>query len=175
MKNGTRKKSEKHIIIFTFFKNEAWKSLSHAEKDKHTLSGCKACQESILKLLILFLYDYRHRAARAALESPIHSQNDYIQAQSSPCCTRLPPLTPCTTTGTEKPVLHSTPPVTPCMTIYRHRAARAALDSPPSLPVRLQAQRSPCYTRLPLPPSLPVRLQAQSSPCCTRLPPSLPV
>ena len=64
------------------------------------------------------LYVYRHRAARAALESP-PSLPVRLQAQSRPCCTRVPPPphpTPYTTTGTEQPVLHSTPRLTPCTT-----------------------------------------------------------
>ena len=148
MKNGTRKKSEKHnIYLLSTMKHG---NLSHKQRKINTrFLVAKYVKKSILKLLILSLYDYRHRAARAALESPPHSLYDYrhraararlppsllvqLHAQSSPCCTRVPP----------------------------------------SLPVRLQAQSSPCCTRVP--PSLPVRLQVQSSPCCTRLPPSLPV
>ena len=45
-----------------------------------------------LALIPHSLYDLRHREACAALDSP---------------------LTPCTTTGTKQPVLHSSPPLTP--------------------------------------------------------------
>ena len=173
---------------------------------------------NLQKLYSLALIDLRHREARAALDSPLtpctttgtkqpvlhssppppHSLGGFctlsltpcmttgtkqpvlhssppvrLQAQSRPCCTRIPPITPCTTTGTKQPVLHSNPPHH-SLYDYRYQAARAALESPPSLPVRLQAQSRPCCTRVPPPPLLPIPLQAQSSPCCTRLPPITP-
>ena len=137
-----------------------------------------------LALIPHSLYDLRHREARAALDSPLTpctttgTKQPVLHSSPPPhslggFCTLS--LTPCMTSGTEQSVLHSSPPLTPCMTIYRHQAARAALESPPSLPVRLQAPSSPCCTRVPPPPpSLPVRLQAQSRPCCTRVPPPPP-
>ena len=47
-------KEKRETYIFTF-NNEAWKSLSQAEKDKHTLSGCKACQKKYPEVVNTFL------------------------------------------------------------------------------------------------------------------------
>ena len=59
-------KEMRETYIFNF-NNEAWKSLSQAEKDKHTLSGCKACQEKYPEVVNTFPKLAKHRKKRVAL------------------------------------------------------------------------------------------------------------
>ena len=74
------------------------------------------------------------------------------------------PLTPCTTTGTEQPVLHSSPPLTPCTTTGTEQPVLCS--SPPLTPCTTTGTEQPVLRSIP--PSLPVRLQAQSSPIVLR-------
>ena len=61
MINGTHKKKKTHLSSFN---TEAWQSLSQTDRDKHTLSDCKECQERYAELSNAFPVGVRRGKTR---------------------------------------------------------------------------------------------------------------
>ena len=99
-----------------------FRTTSLSDVDMYLLTKWEKCLEENVQLPAKYIRTYAAGGNVSELRS---CSSGFYTLSLTPCTTTgteqpvlhsSPPLTPCMTTGTKQPVLHSSPPLTPCMT-----------------------------------------------------------